>query len=83
MKLWYGYLHVTPSCIDGHHKERVHIFSQHCHSLLAAARLSVLKVTSRGEKQPEERGRKEEEAAEGTGSRTQEVEKDEEPAETM
>lgn len=34
----------------GHRTKRVHIFSQFCPGLLAAAPLSVLKVTSRGER---------------------------------
>lgn len=50
-----------------------------CHSLLAAAPLSVLKVTSREEKEREgETGEEGGKGVGGTRSRTQEVEKDEE-----
>lgn len=79
---WCLVAYVTVRLVHGHHSER--IFSQFCPSLLAAAPLSVLKVTSRGEREAQrKRGRKEEGSVGGTRSRTQEVEKDEEPGDNV
>lgn len=47
---------VAVRLVHGHHSERVYIFGQFCPSLLAAAPLSVLKVTSRGEREARRSG---------------------------
>lgn len=71
-----------------HGDELTRIFSQFCPSLLAAAPLSVLAVTSRGGRAARRNGgRKEEEGGRGpvggTRSRTQEVESDEEAGDNV
>lgn len=70
--------YVTVKFLQRHHSKQVLIFSQCCPSLLAAAPLSVRKVTSLRERGAQRSGVGRRRGCRGTRSKTQEVEKDEE-----